>query len=491
MIRVTTILLAALATVASAHAGQTSPRPNIVIILTDDQGWGDLTCYNPESKVITPNMDRLASQGVRMLNAYAPASVCSPTRYNLMTGRYSWRTWFKEGVLYSFDPSLIRPGRMTLGTMLQAKGYVTAAVGKWHMGLDWQTQEGDPGDWNCGQSMRYAPSELKAARVDFARPLRVGPNQLGFDEFFGTESQGLDKVVIRNSRRLPDVATRAEDHDDLFVEHAIEFVTEHHRRQPQTPFFLYLALGSPHHPQKCPARWSGKSGDGVRGDRILWADESVGRIMQMLDELRLADSTLLIFTSDNGASDNRRSRGGNPEHHPCGPYRGFKTDAWDGGFRVPMIVRWPGKVQPGTTAVPFVATTDLFATLAEITKTTLPRWAGEDSFSMLSAWTGGKTQSRDFLVLQSYTGILGIRDERWKLILGTAGSGGHQGHTPGWVPNATGWDRIGTITVGQLYDLQSDPYEQRNLFDEKADVVSRLRQKLEDIVYQDRSRPLD
>lgn len=465
-------------------------RPNVVVILTDDQGWGDLTCYNPESKIVTPHMDRLASQGLRMLNAYTPASVCSPTRYGLLTGRYPWRTWHKEGVLYHYDPSLIRPGRMTLGTLFQKLGYATVAVGKWHLGLDWQPQPGDPGDWMAGQPVRYADKNRIAARIDFTRPIVVGPNQVGFDEFFGTAHQGIDHVVVQNSRRVPELRTTPENHDDLFVEHARRFVVEHRRRQPERPFFLYLPLGAPHHGRGVTERWKGKSGDGVRGDRILWADDSVGRIMALLDEQKIADETLVIFTSDNGASDNRRSPGGNPEHRPTGPYRGFKTDAWDGGFRVPFIVRWPGKIASGTTAAPFVCLTDVLATLAEITGVPLPRWAGEDSFSMRAAWLGGEQPTRDHVVLQSYTGVLALREGRWKLILGTEGSGGHQGTTPEWAPNQGGWDRIRNIAVGQLYDLEADPYERTDLFKQQPAVVARLRERLEKLVQEDRSRGL-
>jgi arylsulfatase A len=466
-------------------------RPNIVIILTDDQGWGDITCYNPDSKIVTPNMDRLATQGVRLLNAYAPASVCSPTRYGLLTGRYPWRTWYKEGVLYSYDPSLIRPGRMTIGTLLQAQGYITAAVGKWHIGLDWQPQPGDPGDWSHGQQIRFADQSRIAERVDFTKPIKVGPNQVGFDEFFGTAQQGIDQVVIHNGRRLIGFRTLPNNHDDLFVDHAIRFITGHRQRQPDVPFFLYLALGTPHHGKSVPERLRGKSGDGIRGDRILWADESVGRIAALLDELKIADNTLVIFTSDNGPLNNVTSPGGNPAHRPQGPWRGFKTDAWDGGYRVPMIVRWPGRIAPGTTASQMVCLTDLLATLGEIAGTTLPRWAGEDSFSMLPAWLGATQPTRDHVVLVSYTGVLTLRDERWKLILGTEGSGGRQGTSPGWAPNQTGWDRIKTIGVGQLYDLENDPYERTNLFNRHPDTVARLRDRLESIVLEDRSRALD
>jgi len=486
------LLLAPLAALNAANAqtpkSATAERPNVIVILTDDQGWGDLTCYNPDSKIVTPNMDRLASEGLRMLNAYTPASVCSPTRYGLLTGRYPWRTWMKEGVLYHYDPSLIRPGRMTLGTLYQQLGYVTGAIGKWHVGLDWQPQAGDPGDWMAGQPVRYADQNKIAERVDFTKPIRVGPNQVGFDEFFGTAHQGIDKVVIQNNLRVPGFSTREDNMDDLFVEHATIFITENRRRQPARPFFLYLALGSPHHGRPA-VRWRGKSGDGVRGDRILWADESVGRIMKSLDEEKIADNTLLIFTSDNGPINNVRSPGGNPQHRPQGPYRGFKTDAWEGGFRVPMIVRWPGKISAGKTADQLACSTDLLATLADIAGVTLPRWAGEDSFSMRAAWFGGKEPTRDHVVLQSYTGVLVIREGQWKLILGTEGSGGHQGITPEWSPNQTGWDRIRKISIGQLYDLQSDPYERTNVFKQHPEIVARLRERLEKIVLEGRSQP--
>jgi len=462
-------------------------RPNVVVILTDDQGYGDVTCYNPEAKVSTPNMDRLAVQGVRMLNAYTPASVCSPTRYGLLTGRYPWRTWHKEGVMYRGDPSLIRPGRMTLGTLHQELGYATAAVGKWHLGFDWAPTEGDPGDWNHGQQMRQGGAKRLDGRIDFSQPLRVGPNQLGFDEFFGTEHQGIDHVVVRNAHRVDGLRTLPENHDDLFVDHAERFVREHRQLQPERPFFLYLALGAPHHGNDVPARWKGKSGDGIRGDRIQWADENVGRVLALLDDLGVADNTIVVFTSDNGPTHHKIIPGRNPEHRPNGPWRGFKTDAWDGGFRVPFIVRWPGKIAPGTMADQVVCLTDVLATLADIQGVALPRWAAEDSYSMRAALLGGKAPVRDHVLLQSYTGILSLIEGKWKLILGTEGSGGHQGITHGWMPNQTGWDRIKTITVGQLYDIEADPYETNNLFVQQPAVVARLRDRLESLVLEDRS----
>ena len=485
-----TVLVGLLSILMPGIGRGAAERPNVVVILTDDQGYGDITCYNPQAKLSTPNMDRLAAQGVRMLNAYTPASVCSPTRYGLMTGRYPWRTWHKQGVLYPFDPSLIRPGRMTLGTLFQQLGYVTVGVGKWHLGLDWTPKEGDPGDWNHGQQIRYADKAVTAARVDFTKPLKVGPNQVGFDEYFGTAHQGIDNIVIRNSRRVEGLRTLPENHDDLFVDHAIKFLAEQRRLQPGRPFFLYAALGSPHHGRGVPARWRGKSGDGVRGDRIQWADENVGRLMSLLDDLKVGDNTIVLITSDNGPNRDQGIPGRNPDHRPQGPWRGFKTDVWDGGYRVPFIVRWPGRIKPGTTADQMVCHTDVLSTLADITDVHIPVWAGEDSFSMRAAWLGEKTPVRDHVVLQSYTGVLSLIEHPWKLILGTEGSGGHQDVTPGWMPVLEGWDRISKIATGQLYDLQKDPYETVSLFSQQPEIADRMRQRLEKVVLADRSRPL-
>lgn len=468
-------------------AAVAAERPNVVIVLTDDQGIGDITCYNPLAKVSTPNMDRLAMQGVRLLNAYTPSSVCSPTRYGLLTGRYPWRTWHKEGVLYSGDPSLIRPGRMTLGTLHQGLGYATAAVGKWHLGFDWAPTEGDPGDWNHGQQMRQGGAKRLEGRIDFSKPLQVGPNQLGFDEFFGTETQGIADVVVRNARRVHGLRTLPDNHDDLFWEHASRWLREQRRLQPERPFFLYLPLGTPHAGRGVPERWKGRSGDGVRGDRIQWADETVGRMMALLDELGVAENTLFIFTSDNGATSAMNRPDRSTEHRPNGPWRGFKTDVWDGGYRVPFIVRWPGKIEPGSTADQLVCLTDVLATLADIQGVALPSWAAEDSYSIRPALLGGADPVRDHVVLHSYTGVLSLREGKWKLILGTEGSGGHQGITPGWKPNQGGWNRLKAITVGQLYDLEADPYETNNLFAQEPAVVARLRDRLERLVLEDRS----
>ncbi|TWU21390.1 sulfatase family protein [Bythopirellula polymerisocia] len=459
--------------------GEQRRLPNIVMILADDMGWGDVSAFNKQAAFKTPHIDHLAKQGCSYLNAYTPASVCSPTRYGLLTGRYPWRTRMQQGVLYHYDPALISRERMTVASMLQEKGYATACIGKWHLGLDWQPTEGDPGDWEAGQMIRYADMNRIAKRIDFNRPITNGPTHIGFDYFYGTAHQGADHVVIENDRRIPGVSLAPGEHDDIFVEKAVSFMSDMTSQDSDKPFLLYLALGAPHVPLVAPKRLQNKSGLGRRVDMCLWVDESVGRIDSALDRLGIAEDTLVIFASDNGAAD--PSRFGNEiNHRPSGPYRGFKTDVWEGGFRIPFVLRWPGKVREGTVSSHLLCLTDVMATLAAVVNAELPEWSAEDSINQLPALLEDVDSSpRDHVILQSYAGVMAIRDERWKLILGTHGSGGHQSITPGWQPVYRGWDRTTSIRIGQLYDLISDPYELYDRFENESEMVNRLRSQLE------------
>lgn len=462
-------------------------RPNIIIILADDMGFGDVSAFNDKAGFETPNIDRLASEGRRFVHAYAPAAVCSPTRYGLLTGRYSWRTRMQEGVLYHYDHALIDANRLTVASMLKENGYTTACVGKWHLGLDWTPKSGDPGDWQAGQFIRYANMGRIAQRIDFTKPITNGPVNLGFDYFYGTAHQGADHVVIENDRRLMGERLAPGVHDDVFVDRAIQWMTR--AASGDQPFFLYLALGAPHTPLIPPERLRGSSGIGKRADMCKWVDQSVGRVLNALEEKGLSSDTLVVFTSDNGGIDPARSDD-DPSHAPSGPYRGFKTDAWEGGCHVPFIVKWPGHVSEGSVSDQMLGLTDIMATLAGVVDHELPQWSAEDSFNQLPAWIGEPaTPVRDHVILQSYTGVKAIRNSRWKLILGTKGSGGHQGITPGWQPVYHGWDRTAAMRIGQLYDLQHDPAEQHDRFENHPKIVDELKVALELAELNGRTRP--
>ena len=468
----------------AGKAATTLPStPNIVFILADDLGYGEVCCNNPKSLIPTPNVDKLAAQGRRFTEAHSPASVCSPTRYGLLTGRYAWRTAMKEGVLYDYDPALIKKGRMTIASLLKEAGYHTAAFGKWHVGLDWTPKEGDPGDWQWGQMVRYDSRPI-APRVDPTKPVHNGPTDLGFDTFYGGVSQGVSRFYIADDRVSGD-AIRRDETDNVFMSKAESFLRDHVAKQPGKPFFVYLALHAVHSPLTPPANLKGKSKTGLLGDMVLWADQTVGRVTALLDELKLTQDTLVIFTSDNGSvhyPDNAKLG-----HSPSGDRRGYKTDAWDGGTHVPFIARWPGHVPAGTTSDKLICLVDMFATLAALTGRELSEWQAEDSFNFLPALIGdgpGRTE----LITHSYTGVFAIRQDGWKLILGTKGSGGHQGITPEWQPTQTGFDRPAKTSIGQLYHIAEDPGETTDLWGKHPELINRLRTRLGLVMQQGRTR---
>jgi arylsulfatase A len=479
------LLLALLAApLAALQAGDTpAQKPNIVFILADDLGYGDVSCNSPKSLIPTPNIDKLAAQGRRFTEAHSPSSVCSPTRYGLLTGRYAWRTAMKEGTLFDYDPALIQKGRMTIASLLKDAGYHTAAFGKWHVGLDWTPKDGDPGDWQWGQMIRY-DSQAVASRVDITKPVRNGPTDLGFDTFYGGVSQGVSRHYIADDRVSGD-AIRRDETDNVFTSKAESFIRDHVTKHGGKPFFIYLALHAAHHPLTPPANLKGRSKTGLLGDMVLWVDQTVGRVSTLLDELKLTQDTLVIFTSDNGSihyPDNAKLG-----HSPSGDRRGYKTDAWDGGTHVPFIVRWPGHVPEGSTSGALICHVDMLATFAALIGRELSPWQAEDSFSFLPALTGD-APGRTELITHSYTGVFAIRHDGWKLIPGTKGSGGHQGITPEWQPNQTGFDRPGKTDVGQLYHIADDPGETMDLWNDQPELVDRLRDRLDLVMRQGRSR---
>lgn len=477
-------------------------RPNVLLILADDFGWGDASCNNPEAVFQTPNIDRIAAEGTRFSNAHTPHAVCTPTRYALLTGRYCWRTELREGVLPGYGRSLIRPGRLTLASMLKRQGYRTGAFGKWHLGLDWTPVEGDPGDWHWGTQVWIQAKKAIAmigARIDHTKPLTVGPTHLGFDKAFITPSNNSRiPFFVRDDRvdgeprpdkdgTLRDERVQRDTVDDVHVREAIAFLDDWKQQHADGPFFVYLPLNAIHATTKPPARFQGKTVDGVQGDKALWLDESVGKMLAALEGLGVLGDTLVIFTSDNGPLPPSRYNPDTP-HRAAGPYRGYKTDAWDGGCRIPFLVRWPGKVEAGRVSDALVSLTDVMATLAALVGEELPEWGGEDSFNQLPLWLGESDQSaRDHLVTQSNVGAMTIRSGGWKLILGTKGSGGPR--TPGAEPIMVTipW-RFDQPIAGQLYHIATDPYERDDCYERCPDKVAHLQAMLIERIWTGRSR---
>lgn len=480
------VLLASLPWVPAARAA-----PNVVLILADDLGFGDVAALNPASRIPTPHLDALASEGMVFTDAHTPSAVCTPTRYGLLTGRYAWRTRLKKGVLNGYGEPLMASDRPTIGTLLGEAGYRTAIVGKWHLGLEFaQTPEGG---------------------FDFGKPVTDGPHTHGFDESFIipasldfppyvyirdgaiTGSPLADQPALKFPRFMrageiaPDLDPAAVL-DDL-VRESSEFIGR--QGEAGRRFLLYVPLTAPHKPVWPTPAFQETTGLGPYGDFISQVDATVGGILDALDDAGLREGTLVLVTSDNGSFMYRREglserdhtedptiqayRSGN--HTANYVYRGTKADIWEAGHRVPFLVRWPGHVPPGSRQDATVCLTDVFATLAELVAAPLPEAAAEDSFSFAALLRGEeRTRPRAPVIHHSGGGMFAIRDGRWKLVAGN-GSGGRE--RPRGKPFTRPY---------QLYDLVTDPSERRNVYDSHPAVALRLEAELERLRTRGRSR---
>lgn len=453
-------------------------KPNVVIVLCDDLGYGDVRAFYPDAKVATPRMDALAHEGVRFTDAHAPSSLCTPTRYGLLTGRYAWRTRLKQGVLNGYSPALIEPGRETIASMLKKQGYRTGGFGKWHLGLG--TSE----------------------KTDYSRPFSPNPLEHGFDEYFGIPAS-LDMppyvfvegdhvqeqptaTIADNGEvkrgpfwrggprapgfRMEDVVPKITDRACQFIQRAVE---------AKQPFFAYVPFTGPHTPWVPSKPFQKRSKAGLYGDFVEEIDASIGRIADQLHEAGVASNTLIIVTSDNGAPWEQRDADEAGGHWADAKWRGQKSDIQEGGHRVPFFVRWPARVKSGKVSRQITCHTDIFATIAEITGTKLGSGMAEDSFSFAPVLLGAAKSRREAVVHHSGTGMFSIRSEGWKLILGR-GSGGFT--APVKVIPAPGEPE------GELYDLREDPHEDHNLYAQLPEVVKRLKDTLEVWQSQDHSR---
>lgn len=453
-------------------------NPNIVYILADDLGYGDLSCLNPDSRIHTPNHDRIAREGITFTDSHSNSAVCTPTRYGVLTGRYCWRSRLKAGVLWGYSPPLIENGRMTVASLLKQQNYTTACIGKWHLGLGWTT---DP------------PVELTDQMhsdhhgIRFDQPLDAGPHTVGFDYSYVIPAS-LDMApycYIENGKVVePQIRMSADsqrpkmwrggatsigfEHETCLLEltrRAEGFIADHASKYQDKPFFLYFPTPSPHTPHVPRTPFVGKSDAGNYGDFVIEHDWSVGQILNALDRHGLADNTLVIVTSDNGPHKEPLHLEEQFGHHSTYIYRGQKSDCWDGGHRIPFLARWPGHIPSGSVCDQTICLTDLLATVADMVDVRLPDEAGEDSISILPLLTGKVDQPvRDFVVHHGIDGDFAIRAGRWKLIACA--------HSGGWSLPA---NRVAADAPPmQLYDMHDDPREQHNLYHQRPDVVARL-----------------
>ena len=451
-----------------AKAENDSSAPNIVLILADDLGYGDVQVLNPEQgKISTPHIDQLAAEGMTFTDAHSGSSVCTPTRYGLLTGRYAWRTRLQSGVLSNYEEPLIAADRLTLPALLKQQGYHSACMGKWHLGF---TIEKD------------ATSSGKRVFKDGAPVGSIthnGPTARGFDTFFGFHHSRMMKSVFEDG----EVTMRMEPVEMLpaLAAKATAYISE--RSKTGSPFFLYLPLNSPHTPIVPSAKWQGKSGLGPYADFVMETDWAVGKVLTALKAAGVSENTLVIFTSDNGCSPaagiNELEAEG---HFPSAHMRGYKSDIWDGGHRVPMFVRWPGVVKPKSSTGQLICLTDFMATFAELLNLELPVNAGEDSISFLPVLKGTVSKNlRTTVVHHSINGKFAIRQENWKLEL-CPGSGG-------WGKPDDATAKKKGLPAVQLHDLDQDPAEVHNAYQENKEVVVRLAKLLENYIEDGRSTP--
>jgi arylsulfatase A len=478
-----------------AFTGPPASPPNIVYILADDLGYGDVSANNPEGKISTPYIDKLASQGMRFTDAHSPSSVCTPTRYALMTGRYPWRSRLPVGVLRGYSRTLIEQDRATVAGMFKAHGYATAVVGKWHLGLDWMSKGGKKPVISAGDNgLKF---DMDPNDIDFTAAPEAGPKTAGFDySYILPASLDMPPYCYLENHHLveqPDAYTNGNKLESgytgpfwregkmsasfdfygvlpRFIEKAEGFLR---KQTKQKPFFLYLPLAAPHTPWVPTANYAGKSKAGEYGDFVQQTDAAVGKILRTLDSLGFSENTVVIFSSDNGPywRPNFVEQFG---HRAAGPFRGMKGDAFEGGHRIPFIVRWPGKVKAGSVSKATTTLANLMATSADLIGNRDARYQTEDSYSILPVLLGKSTQvpAQPAVVHSSSIGYFAIRKGDWKLIQGL-GSGGFT--EPRDIKPTVG------KPLGQLYNLVSDVAETQDVYEKYPDKVKELTELLEEI----------
>lgn len=493
-------------------AAESSGKPNILLILADDLGYGDVGCYNPESRIPTPNIDRLAREGMRFTDAHSPCTVCTPTRYSLLTGQLAFRVP-NGGRVFSGvgGPSLIAPNKLTLPKMLREQGYSTSCVGKWHIGLTFRDNKGAPIHKGDAESVGL---------VDYSRRIEGGPLDCGFDRFFGTaccpttdwlyayidgdripvpptgllDQSKLPKHPYANDNRrglhAPDFDL--EEVDLKFLEKSQSFLRQHVRETPDRPFFLFHATQAVHLPSFPGKEFQGKTRSGPHGDFIFEFDHIVGELTKTLRELGLEENTMVIVTSDNGPEvPTVHHMRKDHQHDGARPWRGVKRDNWEGGHRVPFVVRWPGKVAAGSKCAQVTSLCDIMITAADILHVKMPNDAAEDSISMLPMLRNSDNQpNRPYLIQQAFSGAkdLAIRRGKWKY-LAHKGSGGNNYATNPDLKEFALPDTAPTAK-GQLFDLENDPGETENVALIHPEVVSELESLLKQSLDSGRSRPL-
>lgn len=511
------LALSQLFTSAVIAQQKTHPRPNVVIILADDMGYGDVSYYNPNGRTKTPNIDKMAQRSINFSDAHSGGAVCIPSRYGLLTGRYAFRVPDKEGY-YGYLSPLIEQGRETIGSLMQRSGYTTACIGKWHLGVNWPLKD--------LKKPQIPLTETKwITNTDFKRDITGGPTSLGFNYsyilpasldmppyVFVKNNTVVDPEVILTADAYPhtlnttvpawdrkhtgkddvywergvwwrngemSTSFKMEDCLDTIVNQGINFITSQVKNEPKKPFMLYLPLTGPHTPWMPNNKFKGKTAIGTYGDFVLQIDHVVEQINNTLKALNIEDNTIVIFASDNGApwaEEDVQMSG----HQSNWNKRGQKGDIWDGGHHIPLIIQWPAKIKKQVSYTSTVSLIDLLATFSDLTGKPIQKPYGEDSFSFYKVLSGESYKPiRDNLVYISSAGKLAVTKGGWKFIDGL-GSGGFT--APGKVDPVKGGPK------GQLYNLENDPLESNNLYLQNPQKVKELKDLLDRLKAQGFSR---
>ena len=464
-------------------------KPNVIYILADDMGYGDVSALNENAAFQTPNFDSMASNGICFTDAHATSAVCTPSRYGILTGRYNWRSRLKCGVMSGYSSPLIEEGRMTVADLFRANGYSTAAIGKWHLGMEFKKTD----------EFKLLPEFETCAGVDYAGKIERSPITCGFDYYYGI-SASLDMapyIYIENDHftNLPDHETEdtgkrfwrkgptAPDfvHEDV-LPHLTDKVLEQIESEKDKPFFIYFPMPAPHTPILPSPEFLGKSGTNEYGDFVLMVDAMVGRILDKLKELGLHENTIVVFTSDNGCSPmanfEELLQAG---HNPSYVFRGHKADIYEGGHRIPLLVQWPARIKPGKRCDQLVCLCDFMATMAEMLGAELPPEAGVDSVSNLPLWLDADGPAvREDVVHQSINGSLSLRKGKYKLEM-CPGSGGWSYPAPG--------EETADMPRFQLYDLETDISERVNIIEEHPAIEAYMKKILVGYIRNGRSTP--
>jgi arylsulfatase A len=474
-------------------------KPNIIYVLADDLGYGDISSFNENGKIKTPYIDKMASEGMKFTDAHTSSAVCTPTRYGILTGRYNWRSRLKRGVLNGKSKALIPNNRSTVASILQKQGYQTAFIGKWHLGWDWALKASEV-------TPKKEADKKDFSYLDFSKPVTNSPNDLGFDYAYG-HCGSLDMppyVYVENNQATEIPASDTENtgdyswwrkgptatdfvHEDVtpnFFRKAITYIED--KSKEESPFFLYLPLPSPHTPILPTEEWQGKSGLNPYGDFVMMVDSYMGELLDAVKKAGVEENTLIIFTSDNGCSpranfEELAAKG----HNPSAIYRGHKADAFEGGHRVPFVAKWPKKIKKGIISDETICTTDLMATCAEIAGYALADDEAEDSYSMIPLFEQQTFDKpfREATIHHSINGSFAIRKGDWKLIM-CPGSGGWS------FPRPKKDDKvISTLPPIQLYNLKTDPAESKNLQAANPEKVDELKTLLTQYIVEGRSTP--